>query len=279
MSNEQDQETTRSEGKFGRYAYVSSLYFVSVGVLYLWGYWGTFGINILEYADFTDLIKSAAFPVASAFGAFAIGVIGGHVLASDTNKTDSHSKQGSTPQGTPKLRERLFTWLYGRRQSLVTAYLTGTALLLIFGPPVKWAFLPFLLTFAAGATVVGTDLFLDVFPNRATRTTAVFLVVGLPFFAYGRGITKAEDVRTGRSYTYVATEIEGISIPPSADAGTRLRVVGYVGPFVFFYNPNNESTVLLNVDEAKMLELKLKEPNKIPSPYTLLLRYFEDKSP
>ena len=77
---EQEQSGRNSLGK---YAYVSSLYFLAVGVLYLWGYWPSFGVNVLEYAGLTDIIKTAAYPVASLFVFFAVGAVFGELLASD----------------------------------------------------------------------------------------------------------------------------------------------------------------------------------------------------
>jgi hypothetical protein len=55
------------------YLYFSSVYAVTVGVLYLWGYWSTFGVNILEYLSLADIVKTAAYPVASVFAIMGLG--------------------------------------------------------------------------------------------------------------------------------------------------------------------------------------------------------------
>jgi hypothetical protein len=53
------------------YAYWAPAYFICVATLYLWGYWAMFEVNVLEHIGVTDIIKAAAYPVASTFGFFA----------------------------------------------------------------------------------------------------------------------------------------------------------------------------------------------------------------
>jgi len=47
--------------------YWSTAYVVVVAVLYLWGYWSPFNINVLEYLSLADVVKAAAYPLASVF--------------------------------------------------------------------------------------------------------------------------------------------------------------------------------------------------------------------
>ncbi len=86
------QRATTKE-KVSTYLYFSSLYFVTVGVLYLWGYWTTFEVNILEYLSLADIVKSTAYPIASTFIFFVIGVIG--ILFTGTHP-------GKTKKGHPE---------------------------------------------------------------------------------------------------------------------------------------------------------------------------------
>jgi hypothetical protein len=57
------------------------LYALMVSAIYLWGYWGTFGINVLDYLRVSDIIKAAVYPVVSAFAFMAIGALLGEVLS------------------------------------------------------------------------------------------------------------------------------------------------------------------------------------------------------
>ena len=69
---DQDENDQKTKGIL---AYCSSAYFFSVAALYLWGYWSPFKINILEYVSLSDVIKIAAFPIASVFILVAIGML------------------------------------------------------------------------------------------------------------------------------------------------------------------------------------------------------------
>ncbi|MFC1562333.1 hypothetical protein ACFL4Q_04985 [candidate division KSB1 bacterium] len=58
-----------------KYLWLAAPYFIAVGLLYLWAYWSSFGINILEYAALSDVVKVAIIPVGSAFFFILIGFI------------------------------------------------------------------------------------------------------------------------------------------------------------------------------------------------------------
>ncbi|TXL63908.1 hypothetical protein [Zeimonas arvi] len=54
-------------------------YSIAVSVLYLWGYWGVFQINPLEYVGIGDVVKLSVYPLSVALvtGAVLIGVVRG----------------------------------------------------------------------------------------------------------------------------------------------------------------------------------------------------------
>ncbi len=56
---------------------ILSAYFIAVGALYLWGFWGSFGVNVMEYLGLTDVVKVAAWPVGSAFIFLLLGIVAG----------------------------------------------------------------------------------------------------------------------------------------------------------------------------------------------------------
>jgi hypothetical protein len=49
-------------------------------------------------------------------------------------------------------------------------------------------------------------------------------------------------------------------MPKSDDRARKLRLLSNVGQFIFIFNPASESTVIIRVDEAKALELKVYGP-------------------
>ena len=183
------------------YLYFSSIYFVSVGVLYLWGYWSPFGINILEYIGLSDIIKLTAYPIASTFLFIAIGAIAGEG-ASGANKLP--------PGGGANTRIGIFLRKFSR--VLTFAYMLGSAIFLIFGPIYKWLVLPALFAMPVTFMVKERGLFRDQLRDESLRTVAIFLVAIMPPLAYGLGRVSADNIMSGRDYSYVVAGPPGIGV-------------------------------------------------------------------
>ena len=64
-----------SKGRIASYLYFSSLYFIATGVLYLWGYWTPFNVNILEYMSLSDVLKTTAYSIALTAGITMVGTL------------------------------------------------------------------------------------------------------------------------------------------------------------------------------------------------------------
>jgi hypothetical protein len=58
-----------------RLASIAPFYALGVSVLYLWGCWPTFGLNSLEFLGVSDIVRTVAYPIASAFIFFTLGVL------------------------------------------------------------------------------------------------------------------------------------------------------------------------------------------------------------
>ncbi len=105
------------------YLYLGSFYLISVGVLYLWGYWPAFGINILGYMSLTDVLKLTAYPLVSSFIFVATGVVVGELVG--FRRTLPPGAGRDTPTGRILLRLAPF---------LAAAYALVTLALLLCGP-------------------------------------------------------------------------------------------------------------------------------------------------
>jgi hypothetical protein len=49
--------------ELAKLASIASVYAGSIGFLYLWSYWKRFGVNFLEFASLTDLIRLSLMPI------------------------------------------------------------------------------------------------------------------------------------------------------------------------------------------------------------------------
>lgn len=240
--------------ELSKYAYASSLYFVFVGVLYLWGYWGSFGINVLEFAGISDIIKTTAYPIATTFGFFAVGAVFGEVLV---DRSPGHE---ATLEGK--------FWSRVRRhiELIAMLYIAGVVALFIFGPESKWRVLPVLLALPIYAAVKRLGFLETAIPNEQTRSIFIFLLVSLPLFSYGQGKTKALAITEARSYTYLTSSIDGVAANSSTAKESRLRYLGQVNDYLFFYNPEGKTNAVVRFEHAKAIQLAMYEAQEAAKP-------------
>src|SRR5207253_7010755 len=67
-------------------------YAIVVSLLYLFGYWSSFGINILEYVSFPDVLKLAIYPVFLGAVLSTLGIITQIMVKLDSVKKAEHEK-------------------------------------------------------------------------------------------------------------------------------------------------------------------------------------------
>ncbi|WP_211471951.1 hypothetical protein [Collimonas humicola] len=230
--------------RISTYLYFGSPYFAAVGILYLWGYWSTFDINILEYLNLTDILKSTAYPIASAFIFSIIGGVFTRVtLISNTQPLiQRDSKAG-------KFLRRSMPYI-------ATLYFLGTFLLLMLASVWKWAALPTLLSFPIAVFIDNRGFLHKTIPDERTRTVVLLLLTSLPLLAYGQGRLKAEGILVGETFQYVLSPIEGTEIVPTSTPLQRLRVLGHAGDFIFLFDPEKRAVVISGFKEPKALTIK-----------------------
>lgn len=237
--------------QINRYAYVASLYFIVVGVLYLWGYWGSFGINVLEYASISDIAKTTAYPVATAFAFFAVGTIIGGTL------TDNKIPEESSP-------ESIFWSLIFRHIKIIGAlYLAGVYLLFHFGPEKKWLALPMLITLPIFMATAKLEFLKSIFPNSRTRYVFTYLIIALPFFSYGQGRLNAFNIIEGQSYSYISELTnETKSKDNTTTIQSRHRYLGQVNDYLFFYIPDSQTTSISRFEHIKSIQIAKYEKSR-----------------
>lgn len=226
-------------------AYWASAYFLSVATLYLWAYWFAFNVNVLEYVSVADIVKTAVFPIATIFVFIALGAIAGEAMF----------PRGFLPAGggTNGPVGRAL-----RRAAPVVAavYAVSVFLLLFFGPVEKWRVLPILIAIPMSLGLKEAGLLQRVIKSDSTRTVLIFLLAALPPFAYGHGTLRANDIRSGLAFSYVASAIEGHFVDAEAPVTERLRYVGKAGETYFLFEPSSRSLLAIHHAHVKLLQLQ-----------------------
>ncbi len=228
------------------YLYFSSLYFVAVAVLYLWGYWTTFNINILEYLSLADIIKSTAYPIATSFIFIVIGVAIG--AGQSITKT-------ALPPGEGR-NTKLGRFLHKYSSLLSAIYASGTLWLYALGPVEKWQVLPVLFAIPIFIAAKKRRFLTSLIPDDNSHTIIIFLLALLPAYAYGQGRLQASEILDGKKYKYVVSQIDGASLCSHMSPNQQLRFLGHAGDFIFLLHPSKQVVVITRFDANKTLQLK-----------------------
>jgi hypothetical protein len=223
-----------------------SFYFIGVGALYLWGFWGSFNVNVMEYLGLADIVKVAAWPVLSAFVFLVLGMLAGE-LAPIRRLPECGG--GETRLG------------YFLRRSLPAIKWSSILLLgglIAFGSPTAWQGTAMILGIVLARPVRQLRSFQHLVPDTGFRTTVAYAFVVLPLFSFGQGRVNADVIKRGHSYQYVLPTSDGIVGTP--EPLTSLRYVGFAGSTFFFWQPASASLSI--VPSASIKSLNLRPYNK-----------------
>lgn len=230
-----------------------SAYFVSVGALYLWGYWGRFDINVMEHLGLSDIVKAAAWPVLSWFLFLVAGMFLGESIKFE-GLAVADGRKTSLGQTLWRLRGAI-KWIY-------IVFIAG---LLAFGGAWAWQPASVLLALVLGPALSRMRQLQNLIPSDGPRGIMAFAAVILPMWSFGQGQINANSIRDGRSYQFVLPESDGVV--GSADASTSLRYLGLAGNAFFFWDPTALSVNMVPSGSVKVLKLKAKPAlNAEPKP-------------
>lgn len=234
---------TSEQQAFTSLTFLSPLYFIAVGTFYLWGYWSPFNINILEYLGITDIVKAAAYPVASSFAFLAFGALIGEFIGPRSYLPSG----GGTNSPVAK-------FLRKHSSAFWICYILITLAILFLAPSQKWQFvLPVLFALPLTSYVTQRKFLSTIIPSEQIRSLCVFLLAILPFYAYGQGRQMAEGIIGGSKYDYVLSPIDGVSIYPKEDFAKNPRFIGHASDSLFFWQPQNSTLVISKMQEGKPL--------------------------
>lgn len=226
------------------YAYLWSLYVLTVGSVYLWGYWSPFNINILEYMSVGDVVKATALPIASTFVFLALGVVLGEATGSRNYFPVGEGRD--FPLG-------VFLRKYAKVFHVL--YILATLAVLFFGPKQKWLILPLLFAMPIALYLDSQAFLSPVIPSERSRSLAIFLLAMLPFFAFGLGDRNASEILGGNKFQYALSPVEGVVASAESEPTKRPRFIGHAGDFLFFWEPENSLLIISKFEDGKSLVL------------------------
>ena len=225
-----------------KYIWITPPYVFVVGILYLWGYWSSFNINVFEYAELSDLIKVAIIPVGSVFFFILLGFFLGEVTI-----TPKIAKRGGENTAFSSIMAKT-KWIWISVYWLIVLFLIFTDL------PGKWIVLPMIGMFFP-YFILKKSLFLSEITSDSVRTLMIMSISILPIYSFCEGKQNAVKVLDSVKYLYT----------PSIAGLQKAKYVGHVAGYVFFVSQDNNRVVVQRTNETPLLLIantNQNEPNK-----------------
>ncbi|MGF1841553.1 MULTISPECIES: hypothetical protein [Vibrio] len=214
-------------------------YSLSVSLLYLFGFWSSFDINVLEYIAISDVLKSALSPLLYALLLVAVGVALGNLFSTPINKY-------MPPGGGKHLPEAK----YYRALIFVTLLMLFVAIFYIIffeTGGARW-FKVAALSMMFLPIVIGDASFAEGYlKHKQSRVIIINILASLSLYSFGWGASNAKVIKSEGK----VVSINGVE--------TELVYIGWAGDFLFLWDDKKNMVVARNKSTVHSIEKKLKE--------------------
>lgn len=232
-------------------------YCAFISVLYLFGYWGSFDINILEYASLSDIVKMTAYPLLMSFIALAIGIV-----TVELSRGDGLPVGGGNDTYIAKLGFK-----YAKR--IVATALLLSVLLIHFGTePIYWLYGSMILIFTISTALQSTTLAKRYAPNSFIMYAVLGVAIMLPIMSYYNGKNNAFLIKHGKDGNVIDINKSTLNIQTTNDS-RQFMLLGFVSDVYFIYDTKSKQTIFLKqkdnvrvvLSSAKNNDVIYKKPN------------------
>ena len=231
---------------------VALAYGVVVSLLYLFGYWSAFGINVLHYASLSDVIKLAIYPLfiaalLSFFFLFLQMLVRGQFKETDPSKV--FIIVGPT---------------FARWSSIGAVVLGLVVIWVLHADGIAWTIAGLLLACIVNLNIADFTVLRPFISNPILRNVVCFALLVILFSAFGRGRIDADEILKDRNVQTVNTAIfKGKGTNEFRQKGlldkhATLKYLGAAGDYFFFLTPDNEDAIIVKYDDLHFLSLRRK---------------------
>jgi hypothetical protein len=208
---------------------------VSVSVVYLLGFWGSFHLNVLEFMGIGDVLSHAMFPL------FLI------VIVSLLMAGYWQIPQLLSSRGISALDEFLKS-----RISVVTNLILTLLVVLLVSEPDRWILVAAPISLL-GLSLAKLDYTSRLIPHPRIRSFALVSTLMLATLAFGFGREDGYAIQHGRAALLVDVGASGLVLP--SDEQRPVGYVGHIGDSYILYESVGSRLVILKADRIASLVL------------------------
>ena len=220
---------------YSKAVYLATPYAFVISLAYLFGYWSTFDINILEYISFADVIKLSLYPLVASLLFFVFGMIYGTLKSESVKEVKKeHEKDKRTWLLLLILLGIIFIALDRYNLWFIGAYLFAQLLIILLDKHVSF------------------DELIPNFPPKVKSTIKNILVL-LPLLAFASGKIHGKHILIGHNTRFVSASI--LKENKLFNGKEKLKFLGLAGDYVFFLSGDNTRCFIIRAEEIPVLEL------------------------
>lgn len=210
---------------------LSVTYGTTISILYLYGYWHSFNINIFEFVDLSKVFQFALFPL---IGSFMLILI--TFALTETIKTDLLPPGGGANTRIGRFGRKYWRHLIGLQISIIF-------IVALFGTSVnKWLAVAILISLFS-APLSDLSFFIRLIPKSPARRSILFLLLFTIGSAFWLGKTEAEHIKKGNGKQFLDTNRSNLSF--RSDKDNPVIFLGYLGEHFAFYETFTKAVVLV----------------------------------
>lgn len=225
-----------------KYLSFAAPYGLLVAALYLFAFWGTFNLNMLEFVGFADLTKLAVYPLAACL----IFLLAGCTL-SEVVIGDSLPSGGGADTKIGRFGRKNWRLLVAMDIVLILA------LGLFVRNPLKWLYMANLLAFLS-TPITHLEIFISLIPNPRVRRSILFLLILIPGSAFGFGKIEAHAIIQGYAPYFVDAQLSKLQL--SADPNEAISYIGYMAENFILYENATKKIIFITKKDRELFVLK-----------------------
>jgi hypothetical protein len=233
--------TEEKSTSLSKLSYAIATYGIVSSVLYLFGYWSTFDINILEYTSLADVAKLAIYPVTFIVVSSSLGVVLTNIVTGELFK--SKSAKGKISFGESPTFWRVF---------LTVVLVLSSSILYFLKFSSRWYLVTVILGVFFSLLLDHSDLLKGTIEHSGVRTFIILTLVLLPLLSFSTGKVKALKILNNEDVRYV--NIVSFREPKLLAGQVRLKYLGTTGDYFFFASENNAKVYTVKYSDLYMLE-------------------------
>ncbi len=213
-------------------------YSIGISTLYLFGYWGSFNINIFEYIGISDVLKIAIYQLIHYGSLILLGVVTAHLFINPVMSKALPPGEGA------ELPETKFIKKYWRFLAIIPFSLI-IYITLFTNSETRWLAAALLIA-PLSPFIVGNSTFLsDLIPNTTARNTIAYLGLMIFILSYGWG-------------TVDAARKKAMDNNVSVNGGELKKTyIGRAGDHIFFWDKENSMVEILLTESVKSVKYQI----------------------